>query len=229
MSKMSRHDFVVFSTYLFFCLVFFLPLQWIPRGRRHWIFFCFHRHFPVPVCFFSSSNLLTHLFLHYKFPYMLLKHWLFCKFVLVPASFLTFGKVNPGPPQTDIFFWGGGPPPPPPLIFVSAGLRPQTDIFWCPPSPRRCSWHWGKSTVKDIWGGPFLYFTLLKYIDKSSRVESFYFPLRFHLRTSFPSFFFPSHIYEKVSRNSYAQIYVGLLSVFSSLNSLQLNLFLNIA
>ena len=33
--------------------------------------------------------------------------------VLAPASFLTFGKVNPGPPQTDIF-WGGGPPHPSP-------------------------------------------------------------------------------------------------------------------
>ena len=33
------------------------------------------------------------------------KHGLFCAFVLAPASFLTFGKVNPGPPpQTDIFF-----------------------------------------------------------------------------------------------------------------------------
>ena len=51
-------------------------------------------------------------------------------FVLAPASFLTFGKVNPGPPQTDFFFWEGlPPPPPPPLIFVSAGLPPQTDIF----------------------------------------------------------------------------------------------------
>ena len=33
--------------------------------------------------------------------------------VLAPASFLTFGKVNPGPPQTDIFL-GEGPSPPPP-------------------------------------------------------------------------------------------------------------------
>ena len=36
------------------------------------------------------------------------KHWLFCAFVLAPASFLTFGKVNAGPPQTDIFLGGGG-------------------------------------------------------------------------------------------------------------------------
>ena len=39
------------------------------------------------------------------------------------ASFLTFGKVNPGLPQSDIFF--GGVPPHPPLIFVSAGPRPS--------------------------------------------------------------------------------------------------------
>ena len=54
-------------------------------------------------------------------------------FVLAPASFLTFGKVNPGLPQTDIF-WGRVPPPPPPtpppLIFVSAGRPPHTDIFF---------------------------------------------------------------------------------------------------
>ena len=50
-------------------------------------------------------------------------------FGLAPASFLTFGKVNDSPPQTDIFFGGGGSPPPPPLIFVSAGPPPQTDIF----------------------------------------------------------------------------------------------------
>ena len=31
------------------------------------------------------------------------KYGLFCDFVLALASFLTFGKVNPGPPQTDIF------------------------------------------------------------------------------------------------------------------------------
>ena len=45
----------------------------------------------------------------------------FCAFVLAPASFLTFGKVNPGPPQTD-FFWGGrGPSPPLPRpSFLSA-------------------------------------------------------------------------------------------------------------
>ena len=40
-------------------------------------------------------------------------HRLFCAFVLAPASFLTFGKVNAGPPQTDIFFGRGGRPPPP--------------------------------------------------------------------------------------------------------------------
>ena len=48
----------------------------------------------------------------------------------LPASFLTFGKVNDSPPQTDIFLREGGPPHPPPLIFVSAGPPPQTDIFW---------------------------------------------------------------------------------------------------
>ena len=45
----------------------------------------------------------------------------------LPALFLTFGKVNPGPPQTDIFL-GGDLLPPPPIIFVSAG-PPQTDIL----------------------------------------------------------------------------------------------------
>ena len=50
-------------------------------------------------------------------------------FVLLclPASFLTFGKVNDSPPQTDIFWGGGGgfPPHPPPVIFVSAGPPPS--------------------------------------------------------------------------------------------------------
>ena len=43
-------------------------------------------------------------------------------FVLLcfPASFLTFGKVNDGPPQTDIFFGEGGPPHPAPPSFLSA-------------------------------------------------------------------------------------------------------------
>ena len=35
------------------------------------------------------------------------KHGLCC-IVLAAASFLTFGKVNPAPLQTDIFFWEGG-------------------------------------------------------------------------------------------------------------------------
>ena len=34
------------------------------------------------------------------------KHGLYC-IVFAPASFLTFGKVNPSPPQIDIFFWTG--------------------------------------------------------------------------------------------------------------------------
>ena len=61
-------------------------------------------------------------------------------FVLLclPASFLTFGKVNDRPPQTDIFLGGGVLPHPPPLIFVSAG-PPQTDILLggggSPPTP----------------------------------------------------------------------------------------------
>ena len=60
----------------------------------------------------------------------------FCAFVLAPALFLKFGKVNPGPPQTDFFFLGrrGSLPTPPPSFFVSAGLPPQTDIF-CTSSP----------------------------------------------------------------------------------------------
>ena len=41
------------------------------------------------------------------------------------ASFLTFGKVNPGPSQTDIFFGEGVPPHSSPLIFVSARLPPS--------------------------------------------------------------------------------------------------------
>ena len=54
---------------------------------------------------------------------------------LPPASFLTFGKVNPGPPQTGIFFFGGRGGPSPPLpSFLSAPAPPQTDIFWEPPS-----------------------------------------------------------------------------------------------
>ena len=35
------------------------------------------------------------------------KHGLLCAFVLAPASFLTFAKVNPDLPQTDTFFRGG--------------------------------------------------------------------------------------------------------------------------
>ena len=81
--------------------------------------------------------------------------------MLAPASFLTFGKVNDSPPQTDIFFGEGSlstpspsflsapgplrliffgrgglphPTPPRPLIFVSAGPPPsQTDFFGPPP------------------------------------------------------------------------------------------------
>ena len=48
--------------------------------------------------------------------------------MIASASFLTFGKVNPGSPQTDIFV-GGGPSPPPLLIFVSAGPLGLT-FFW---------------------------------------------------------------------------------------------------
>ena len=55
-------------------------------------------------------------------------HGLFCAFVLAPASFLTFGKVNPGPPQTDIFLGEGGPSPPPPSFFSAPGPD-QTDIL----------------------------------------------------------------------------------------------------
>ena len=58
--------------------------------------------------------------------------------VLAPASFLTFGKVNPGPLQTDIFLGGGRPTP---FIFVSAGPFPS-DWHFCPPG-----------IVLDIWEG----------------------------------------------------------------------------
>ena len=60
----------------------------------------------------------------------------FCAFVLAPASFLTFGKVNPGPLQTDIFC---PPLPSLPALFLTGkvnchrhfgGGGPQTDIFW---------------------------------------------------------------------------------------------------
>ena len=52
-----------------------------------------------------------------------------CAFVLAPASFLTFRKVNPVPSQTDILLGGGrGPPHPSPSHFCQR--RPtQTDIF----------------------------------------------------------------------------------------------------
>ena len=51
------------------------------------------------------------------------KHGLHCAFVLFPASFLTFGKVKPGPPQTDIFFGCGPSPPPPSFLSAPAPLR----------------------------------------------------------------------------------------------------------
>ena len=44
--------------------------------------------------------------------------------VFAPASFLTFGKVNPGPPETDNFLGGGVPPHPPPS-FLSAPASPS--------------------------------------------------------------------------------------------------------
>ena len=52
-------------------------------------------------------------------------------FVLLclPASFLTFGKVNPGPPQTDIFWGGRGP-----------HLSPS---FSSAPGPLRLTFFWG--------------------------------------------------------------------------------------
>ena len=52
----------------------------------------------------------------------------FCAFVLAPASFLTFGKVSPGPPQTDIFLGRGTLSTPPPS-FLSAPGPPQIDIL----------------------------------------------------------------------------------------------------
>ena len=60
------------------------------------------------------------------------KHGLFCAFVLAPVSFLTFGKVNPRPPQTDIFLGGGVVAPPSPDVVLDIG---------------------GRSIVIDIWGG----------------------------------------------------------------------------
>ena len=57
------------------------------------------------------------------------KHGLVCAFVLAPASFLTFGKVNPGSPQTDILLGGGVPNP---------GVVRE---------------HCGRSIVTDIWEG----------------------------------------------------------------------------
>ena len=57
-------------------------------------------------------------------------------FVLLclPSSLLTFGKVNPGPPQTDIFLGRGSLPTPPHLI-LSAPASPHRLTFFAPPPP----------------------------------------------------------------------------------------------
>ena len=60
-----------------------------------------------------------------------------CFFELAPASFLTFGKVNPGPPQTDIFFWRGPPPTPPSFLSRLCTGHPQSLDFVSPSTWRR--------------------------------------------------------------------------------------------
>ena len=57
---------------------------------------------PPPPCFFEGVAGLWPATLSPQ-----KKHGLFCAFVLALASFLTFGKVNPGLPQTDILLGGG--------------------------------------------------------------------------------------------------------------------------
>ena len=97
----------------------------------------------------------------------------FCASVLAPASFLTFGKVNPVLPQTDFFFfgeergsqhnqlkpfwappfWAHGSPPPFGAVFF---------WVWSPPFGAPLNTHQIQKWIGQKWIGPKIGLALVK-------------------------------------------------------------------